>query len=103
MACRDRQPCFIVGITTIIIGQILIVIVFIRLKEVFRIFFPCTEMILIENDEIPVGRMYPFILGLDTASVLINTEEVLERTEADDRSVFTGVLILNIRIRFAWG
>ena len=40
-------------------------------------------MVFVKDDEIPVDLMYPFVLGLDAADVIL-AEKVLERAEAYD-------------------
>ena len=93
---RNREPRFIIGIAGIVFRKVFFIRVFIRFEQLLRIVLPCTKMILIKNDEIPVGHMHPLIIRLNTACILVHTKEILERTEADDRPVLISTLILLI-------
>ena len=53
-------------------------------KELFHILTPCAEMILVKDNYIPYFGMYKLIFRLDTA-VFIGAEQVLKRTENNDR------------------
>ena len=51
-------------------------------------------MVLVEYDQIPFGQMHPFIARLDATGALISAHEVLEATEANDRSILVRVFEL---------
>ena len=53
-------------------------------------------MVLIENDEIPVRGVDPFVIGLDAAGLLVYTEKILKRAEADDGPGFIRLSVLLI-------
>jgi hypothetical protein len=52
-------------------------------KQLFRVLLPCAEMVLVENDKVPVVSVDKFVLCLD-AAVLVYAEKVLKRAKADD-------------------
>ena len=101
MAGRDRQPGFIHGVPPAVPGQVLFVGVFITFKQLFRVIAPCAEVVFIENHQIPVGQVNPFVIGFDTAGFLVDAHEILERTEADDGLILVGVFVLFIHAGFA--
>ena len=51
-------------------------------------------MVLVKDDQVPVGSMYPFIVGLDAAGLFVDAEKILEGAKADDRPVFVRPLVL---------
>ena len=92
----DRQPRFIVGITGIVFGKVLFVGILILLEQLFCAVLPCAEMVFIENDEIPVRGVDPFVIGLDAAGLLVHAKEILKRAEADDGPGFIRLSVLLI-------
>ena len=74
----NGQPRFIVGIAAIIFAQILVVAVLVLFKQLFCAVLPCSEVVLIENHQIPVGSMHPLVIGFDAASRFIHTEKILK-------------------------
>ena len=90
----DGQPGFIVGVAAVVLGQILVVVILILFKQFTGVFFPGTKVVLVKDDQVPVGSMYPFIVGLDAAGLFVHAEKVLEGTKADDRPVFVRPLVL---------
>ncbi len=82
----DGEKSFIVGVATVILIHILTVVaVFILLlKQLFGCIFPCSEVVLVKDNQIPVGGMYPLIFCLDTAGFFIHSQIVLKRAKADD-------------------
>ena len=53
---------------------------------------PRTEVVFIEDDEVPVGGVDPLVLRLDEAGLPVAPEQVLERTEVDQRSRLVGIV-----------
>ncbi len=53
------EACFLLGY-----GGIL------ALKQLLGCLAPRTEMVFVENDQIPIGRMHPFVTGLDIARLV---------------------------------
>ena len=92
----DRQPRFIVGVTGIVFGKVLFVGILILFKQLFCAVLPCAEMVFIENNEIPVRGVDPFVIGLDAAGLLVYTEKILKRAEADDGPGFIRLSVLLI-------
>lgn len=92
----NRQPCFIVGVTGIIFGEVLFVGILVLLEQLLCVILPCAEVVFIENDEVSVRGMDPFIIGLDAAGLLVHAKEFLKRAEADDGPGFICFLILLI-------
>ena len=71
--CRDRKPCFIDGIACLIFLiffgiEVHRVFFIFLLEQLLRPFFPCTEMVFVEDDQIPIRGMYKFVLGLNTSA-----------------------------------
>ena len=99
MVGGDGQPCFIVGVGTAVLLHILgiVVVLIILLKQLLGVLFPCTKVVFIENDQIPVDGMYPLIAALDGAGGLVHTEIVLERAKADDGTALVGGLVGQFR------
>ena len=92
----DRQPRFIVGVTGIVFGKILFVGILVLLEQLLCAVLPCAEVVFIENDEIPVRGVDPFVIGLDAAGLLVYTEKILKRAEADDGPGFIRLSVLLI-------
>ena len=53
-------------------------------------------MILVKNDQIPVGGVNPFVISLDAAGFAVDAEKILKGTETDDRPLFVGALVLGV-------
>ena len=66
MAGCDWQPRFIVGISTVIIGQILVDVFFIRLEKVLCILFPCAKMIFVEDDKMDLDELKQLIKTIES-------------------------------------
>ena len=56
---------------------------------------PSTEVVFVEDDQIPVDRMNPLVTGFDAAG-LVTAEEILERAEAHDRTGLVRVLVVEL-------
>ena len=82
----DGEERFIVGVATVIRIHILTVVavLVLLLKQLFGVFLPCSEMVLVKNNQIPVGGMYPFVFCLDAAGFPIHSQIILKRAKADD-------------------
>ncbi|MGI6755213.1 MAG: hypothetical protein ACOX4F_04265 [Atopobiaceae bacterium] len=63
------------------------------LEEGLGVLVPGAEVVLVEDDEVPVLLAHPLVLRLD-APVPVAAEEVLEGAEAHDRAVLVGRLVL---------
>ena len=63
--------------------------VVLALEEFLGAVTPSTEVILVENDQIPIGLVKPGVLGLDVAG-LVPAQQVLKRPEVDQRPPFVG-------------
>ena len=71
----DRQPAFIDGIICflfLVLFHVEVGILFVirRFKELLGILTPCAEMVLIEDDQIPVDVVDKLILSLDAARII---------------------------------
>ena len=75
--------CFF-GLIFLYVKSIVGVVIFL-FKELLCVLSPCAEMIFVKYNKVPVCSMHPLILGFDSARLRIYTEEVLKRTEANDR------------------
>ena len=84
----DGEERFIVGVATVIRIHILTVVavLVLLLKQLFGGIFPCSEVVLIKDHQIPVGGMYPLIFCLDAAGFPIHSQIILKRAKADDRA-----------------
>ena len=96
ISCGDRQPRFIVGVTGIVFGKVLFVGILVLLEQLFCAVLPCAEVVLIENDEVPVRGVDPLVIGLDAAGLLVHAKEILKRAEADDGPGFIRLSVLLI-------
>ena len=77
MPRRDRQPCFVKTIRRAVVDFALHVFL-VHLEKPLRGVAPCTEMILVENNEIPVNLVHPFVGRLYAARLAVVAKEVLE-------------------------
>ena len=50
-------------------------------------------MIFVKNHTIPIGRMNPFVFGLNTSCAFVFAEKVLKRAEANDRLLLVGLFV----------
>ena len=82
----DGQERFIASIAAIILVQILTVVavLVLLLKQFLGVFLPGTEVVLVEDHQVPVGCMYPFIFCLDAAGLLVHSQIVLKGAKADN-------------------
>ena len=72
----------------LIFFKIEIVVFFVELfKQAFGVFAPCTEMVLVEYDYIPICGVNKFVFRLYAARV-VSTEQILKRTEYHDGQIF---------------
>ena len=92
----DGQPGFVVGVAPVVAAQVLVIIILVLLKELAGVFFPGAKVVLVKDDQVPVGGMHPLVVGLDAAGVFVDAKEVLEGAKADDGAVFVRALVLVI-------
>ena len=81
----DRQPglvLLVAGDLDVLVDGLLVVLVD-RGEELAGGVAPRAEVVLVEDDEVPVCEADPLVAGLDVA-VRVEAEVVLERAEADD-------------------
>ena len=72
-------------------GSFLLILTF---EESFGVLPPGTEVVLVENHEIPVDGVNPLVLRLDQAGLLVPPEEVLEGAEIHQRLIAGNVRTL---------
>ena len=63
------------------------------LEERLGVLVPRAEVVLVEDDEVPVLLAHPLVLRLDAPGA-VAAQEVLEGAEADDRAGLVGRLVL---------
>ena len=66
------------------LGSFLLILTF---EEGFGVLPPGSEVVLVEDHQVPVDSVNPLVLGLDQAGLLVPSEEVLERAEVDQRLI----------------
>ena len=99
MRRRDGQERFIDGVAcffALVLFKVEIVVLFFELfKKVFRVFAPCTEVVLVEYNDVPICGMDELVFRLDAAR-FICAEQILEGAEYDDglRFIARGVLLI---------
>ena len=98
------QECFVAGVSRFLL--LIFLNVKIRLgffvgiiEQLSRIFTPCTEMILVKDNDIPVVGMDKLVLRLYTA-VFVSPEQVLERTENNYRFRLVGISVRAVDVDF---
>ena len=89
MSRSNWEKALVVGIACFLLLVLLHIEVSVSLvvgifKQLLGILTPCTEVVLVEDNNIPVIGVYELIFRLDTA-VLVSAEQVLERAENNDR------------------
>ena len=97
MIGRDGQESFVVGVVGFFLLVLLnveavVVILILDVEEFLGIFAPRTEVVLVEDHQVPIRRVHPFVLCLDTARV-VGAEEVLKRAKAHDGTRKIGLFI----------
>ena len=68
-----------------LLGRFLLVLTF---EESFGVLTPGTEVVLVEDHQVPVDGVNPLVLGLDQAGLFVSSEEVLEGAEVDQRLIY---------------
>jgi hypothetical protein len=67
-------------------GQFLLLdLLVLTLEQLLGRLSPGTEVVLVEDHEVPVGGVDPLVLRLDEPGLPVSPEQVLERTEVDQR------------------
>ena len=74
----------------LLVGYLLIL----TLEQCLGRFAPCTEVVLVKDDQVPVDGVNPLVLRLDQPGLLIPAKQVLERAEVHQRLVrVTGTML----------
>ena len=63
--------------------------VVLALEQLLGVVAPRPEVVLVEDDQVPVRLVQPGVLGLDVAGLVL-AEQVLERPEVDQRPLLVG-------------
>ena len=84
------MPVFTCPAGVNVLGGVALVLVLL-LEEALRVLVPGPEVILVEDDQVPVLFAHPLVLGLD-APVAPAPQEVLERFETHDGAGLVGRL-----------
>lgn len=100
VACHDRQVALVhlvsrvhvayAGVDVLLRVPLVLVLL---LEERLGVLVPSAEVVLVEDDEVPVLLADPLVLRLD-APRPVSAEEVLEGAEADDWAGLVGRLVL---------
>ena len=81
MVCGNRQEGFVdfgVDVYTCFCLKAFKFLLFIVLcKKILRFLSPCTEVVLIEYDKIPVRKMNPLIVSLDCSGISVDSQHIL--------------------------
>ena len=89
MSRSNGEKALVIGITCFFLLVLLHIEVSVSLvvgifKQLLGVFTPSSEVVLVEDNNIPVIGVYKLIFRLDTA-ILVSAEQVLERAENNDR------------------